>query len=142
MLAHGKSAFHGAFQRSVLPAGARDEPFSSAPDDVSGSAQCSAWIADDRRKAFLADVGVGTLDQALLGVLPAKHQAIRIAALARRVLVATRFTATFEDGARWRDAESRGALSATDFPLITVATQEAFLRSRVPRGAVRVATFK
>jgi CRISPR-associated endonuclease/helicase Cas3 len=87
VLAHGKREFHGAFQRSVLPAGGTDAPYGDRPDDEAGSAQCAAWIADDRRKAFLADVGVGTLDQALLGVLPAKHQAIRLAALARRVLV-------------------------------------------------------
>lgn len=87
VLAHGKRDYDGAFLRSVLPAGARDAPFSHTPDDEASSAQCAAWIADDRRKSFLADVGVGTLDQALLGVLPAKHQAIRLAALARRVLV-------------------------------------------------------
>lgn len=87
VLAHGKREFHGAFLRSVLPAGGTDAPRGVTPDDEASSAQCAAWIADDRRKAFLADVGVGTLDQALLGVLPAKHQAIRLAALARRVLV-------------------------------------------------------
>jgi hypothetical protein len=36
------------------------------------------WIGDDRRKAFLAHVGVGTVDQALLGVLPSRHQSLRL----------------------------------------------------------------
>lgn len=87
VLAHGKREFNPAFKRSVLPAGRQEKPLGTAPDDESASAQCAAWIADDRRKAFLADVGVGTIDQALLAVLPAKHQALRLAALAQRVLV-------------------------------------------------------
>ncbi|MFX8972807.1 hypothetical protein ABTN24_20165, partial [Acinetobacter baumannii] len=48
---------------------------------------CAAWLADDRRKAFLADVGAGTIDQALLAVLPSKHQALRLAGLAEQVLI-------------------------------------------------------
>lgn len=87
VLAHGKRNDHDGFKNSVFPAGNPEEPLGRAQDDESSSAQCAAWIADDRRKTFLADVGVGTIDQALLGVLPAKHQAIRLAALARRVLV-------------------------------------------------------
>lgn len=92
VLTHGKRGFHGAFRKSVLPAGRHEAPTGDGTrglshDDETSSAQCASWIADDRRKAFLADVGVGTLDQALLAVLPAKHQAIRLSSLARRVLV-------------------------------------------------------
>jgi CRISPR-associated endonuclease/helicase Cas3 len=50
-------------------------------------AQCAAWIADDRRKTFLAHVGVGTIDQSLFAVLPVKHQALRLWGLPERVLV-------------------------------------------------------
>lgn len=87
VLAHGKRDFNIVFRDSVLPAGHPEAPRGTTVDDEPSTAQCAAWIADDRRKTFLADVGVGTLDQALLGILPVKHQAIRIAALARRVLV-------------------------------------------------------
>jgi CRISPR-associated endonuclease/helicase Cas3 len=90
VLAHGKRAFNETFQKSikpVLPAGSNEAPFGVTRDDESASAQCAAWIADDRRKTFLADVGIGTLDQALIGILPAKHQAMRLASLSRRVLV-------------------------------------------------------
>ena len=58
-----------------------------APDESSASAFCSAWVADSRKKALLADVGVGTLDQALLGILPARHQSLRMLGLARKVLL-------------------------------------------------------
>ena len=47
----------------------------------------AAWLADDRRKAFLAELGVGTLDQALLGVLPTRYNTMRLAGLADRVLI-------------------------------------------------------
>src|SRR5208337_119896 len=58
-------------------------------DDADEAAQhaCTRWIADDRRKAFFAHLGVGTVDQALLAVLPRKHQALRLWALADRVLI-------------------------------------------------------
>ena len=57
-------------------------------DPPSGAeAQCSAWIADNRRRSFLAQLGVGTVDQALLAVLPSKFQSIRLAGLMQRVLI-------------------------------------------------------
>src|SRR3546814_19285515 len=56
-------------------------------EDTDSAAECPAWLADDRRKAFFADVGAGTIDQALLSVLPAKHQSLRLPGLAERVLM-------------------------------------------------------
>lgn len=88
-LAHGRATLHEGFQANVLPienpirAGeAEDE----AERDASGAA-CAAWLADSRRKAFLADVGVGTIDQAFLAVLPAKYQSLRLFGLTDRVLI-------------------------------------------------------
>lgn len=90
-LAHGKRALHEGFRSSIV---APPDAASSVqpgrednPADVTASAACAAWIADDRRKAFLADVGVGTIDQALLGVLPSRFQSLRLWGLAERVLV-------------------------------------------------------
>ena len=54
---------------------------------MSATAYCNAWLADNRKKALLADVGVGTLDQALLAVLPARHQSLRLLGLERKVLL-------------------------------------------------------
>lgn len=92
-LAHGRSGLHPGFTQSILdnvrPIGPR-EASGRGEDNNQGdesSATCAAWIADDRRKAFLAHVGVGTIDQAFLGVLPAKHQALRLWGLADRVLI-------------------------------------------------------
>lgn len=82
VLAHGKRALNEDFSESILDF-RPDE--GSYEDDA--AAVCSKWIADDRRKAFLAHVGVGTIDQALLGVLPSKHQSLRLWGLAERVLI-------------------------------------------------------
>ena len=55
--------------------------------DLTGQAQCAAWLADNRKKALLANVGVGTIDQALIGTLPSRHQSLRLLGLGRSVLV-------------------------------------------------------
>ena len=47
----------------------------------------AAWLSDHRKKALLADLGVGTIDQALLAVLPSRHQSLRLLGLARKVLI-------------------------------------------------------
>ncbi len=88
VLAHGRAALDDGFRQSILEPvpGQRAADDRDAPDGDC-AAECAAWLAHDRRKAFFADIGVGTIDQALLAVLPAKHQAIRLAALADRVLV-------------------------------------------------------
>lgn len=87
VLAHGRRDLNPSFLASI---GDRNEISQRATSEDTGdeaSASCSAWIADDRRKAFLADVGVGTIDQAFLGVLPSRHQALRLWGLADRVLI-------------------------------------------------------
>ena len=58
-----------------------------APAPRPGAAECAAWIADGRKKALLADVGVGTVDQALLAALPVRHQSLRALGLGTAVLV-------------------------------------------------------
>ena len=58
-----------------------------ADEEPPVAAYCAGWIADDRRKAFLAQAGAGTLDQALLGVLPTKYQTLRLHGLRGKVLI-------------------------------------------------------
>lgn len=64
---------------------ARDAPYTGG--EPTGSATCAAWLADSRKKALLAHVGVGTIDQALLAVLPLRHQSLRLWGLAGKVLI-------------------------------------------------------
>ena len=79
ILAHGKAALSRALSNLSSVPLANGEP--------STAATCNAWIADDRRRAFFADVGAGTIDQAFLTVLPKKHLTLRQYALAGRILI-------------------------------------------------------
>lgn len=86
-LAHGRAKLNDLFTGSVLRDFGADEAAGKDAAEEGASAQCAAWLADDRRLAFLAQVGVGTVDQALLAVLPARHAALRLHGLARKVLI-------------------------------------------------------
>ena len=90
-LAHGSARLHKGFRASFEGVADPGRAFEREEDteterDSSGAA-CAAWLADDRRKTFLADVGVGTIDQAFLAVLPAKYQSLRLLGLSERVLI-------------------------------------------------------
>ncbi len=107
VLAHGARDLNDMFRNSLEfgERTAETEPgYSDDPADDTASAACARWLADDRRKTFLADVGVGTIDQALLAILPVKHACIRQLGLARRVLVI--------DEAHAYDAYMQGELEA------------------------------
>lgn len=84
VLAHGRAALDPRFVPA--PRDADLPPAEEAGEEPAG-AQCAAWLADDRRRALLAQVGVGTVDQALLAVLPVRHATLRQRGLARKVLV-------------------------------------------------------
>ena len=74
-LAHGRSGLSEGFRDlSERPV---------AGDDI----VCSPWLADNRRRALLADVGVGTIDQALLAVLPTKFATLRHFGLSSKILI-------------------------------------------------------
>ncbi len=81
VLAHAARHLSASFMASVAV------PGKYTADDETATAQCSAWLADNRKKALLADVGVGTIDQALLAVLPARFQSLRLFGLAGHVLI-------------------------------------------------------
>lgn len=75
-LAHGRAGLSVSF-RDLVASGQRGE---DAPS-------CTDWLAESRRRALLADVGVGTVDQALLSVLPVKHQTLRHFGLSSKILI-------------------------------------------------------
>lgn len=75
-LAHGRSGLSIEFRDLV-------STFAKSEDDVT----CSEWLAESRRRTLLSTVGVGTIDQALLSVLPVKFQALRHFGLSSKILV-------------------------------------------------------
>jgi len=65
-----------------------DAPYQAGRDgEPSASVDCAGWLADSRKKALLAHIGVGTIDQALIAVLPIRHQSLRLVGLAGKVLL-------------------------------------------------------
>jgi len=86
VLAHSARHLSDKFRHSIGLENFRNDG-NYARDDEAASAQCSEWLADNRKKALLADVGVGTIDQGLMAVLPSKHQSLRLLGLSRNVLI-------------------------------------------------------
>ena len=92
VLAHGRSDLSKAFRAIVnstdMANGGKDSTgIANGSEDETASAFCTKWIADNRKKAFYANVGAGTIDQAFLSVLPKKHLTLRQYGLASRILI-------------------------------------------------------
>lgn len=87
ILAHGARGMVHDFKQSVLP-----RPEVTQQDYGDGTApagaHCNAWLADNNKKALLADIGIGTIDQALLAILPSRHQSLRLLGLLNKTLIA------------------------------------------------------
>ncbi|WP_184154835.1 CRISPR-associated helicase Cas3' [Amaricoccus macauensis] len=74
-LAHGRAALSPEFREVREQTGWSD------------TVVCGPWLADSRRRALLADIGVGTIDQALLAILPTRFATLRIHGLAAKILI-------------------------------------------------------
>ena len=75
-LAHGRAAISGEYRALV------GEHRTESDGPV-----CSEWLADGQRRALLATVGVGTIDQAILSALPTRFATLRHYALAAKILI-------------------------------------------------------
>ena len=85
VLAHGAARLSDAFRQSIFGGDIHaDDNYEQRP---AAAAHCSQWLADNRKKALLADIGIGTLDQALLAILPSRHQSLRLLGLIGKVLI-------------------------------------------------------
>jgi CRISPR-associated endonuclease/helicase Cas3 len=84
ILSHSARHLSEKFQQSLLEPQRRNQDYG---DEESITAQCNRWLADNRKKALLADIGIGTIDQALLAVMPARHQSLRLLGLINKVLI-------------------------------------------------------
>jgi CRISPR-associated endonuclease/helicase Cas3 len=88
---HGLHLVHGGAALSDRYAALKKRAFH--PTSIDGAAGAGdhapiadAWFAKSKR-ALLAPLGVGTVDQALLGVLRAKHHFLRLHGLAGKVII-------------------------------------------------------
>jgi CRISPR-associated endonuclease/helicase Cas3 len=88
VLAHGGARLHDGFRETVWHEPVAAERDSNIePSDETATAACAAFLADDARVAMIADVGAGTIDQALLGVLPSRFNTVRLFGLSDKVLI-------------------------------------------------------
>jgi CRISPR-associated endonuclease/helicase Cas3 len=82
VLAHGKRDFNAGFQQLVERGQRR-----TRQGDEEASVQCAAWLASSRKRVFLGQIGVCTVDQVLLSVLPVRHKFVRGFGLNKSVLI-------------------------------------------------------
>ena len=86
VLAHGASYMNSNFTQSILKKDhISQQKYSKGEQSV--SAECNEWFVDTRKKALLAEVGVGTLDQVLMAIMPFKHQSLRLLGLQHKLLI-------------------------------------------------------
>lgn len=85
-LAHGRAALHPRF-RAAAEGFSDAEPGANRGEEPDSGAVATAWLAGESRRALLADLGIGTIDQAVLAVLPNRYGTVRLAGLAGKVLI-------------------------------------------------------
>jgi len=83
ILAHGRAKYHPLQQRLIDRAGGRAERL----DEEDGLAQCARWLAQSRKRVFLGQIGVCTIDQVLLSTLPVRHSFVRSFGVGRSILI-------------------------------------------------------
>ncbi len=86
VLAHSASSLNDHYRQSFSDYHS-DETREQGDGTQTASAHCSQWLTDNRKKALLAEVGIGTIDQALLAVLPSRHQSLRLYGLLGKTLI-------------------------------------------------------
>jgi CRISPR-associated endonuclease/helicase Cas3 len=82
VLAHGNRNLHSGFRQLVDAA----RPDNAQRQEEAG-VQCASWLASSRKRVFLGQIGVCTIDQVLLSVLPVRHSFVRAFGLNRSVLI-------------------------------------------------------
>lgn len=129
-LVHGSAAMSFDYE-VLLRAEPAVEPLEVHDEDrLSSGLRASVWFAQ-RRRGLLATFAVGTIDQALMAALPVRHHALRLAALADRVVVLDEIHAydTYMSTLLERLLEWLGALGTT--VVMLSATLPAARRSKL-----------
>ncbi|TAL55931.1 MAG: CRISPR-associated helicase/endonuclease Cas3 [Methylovulum sp.] len=82
VLAHGRANYQEHFinlKQACCPR--------TAQGDEEAWVQCGNWLAQSRKRVFLGQIGVCTVDQVLVSVLPVKHKFVRGFGIGRGVLI-------------------------------------------------------
>jgi len=136
VLAHGARHLHDGFRSSVLP----DPPAGGGTysgEEATAGAVCRRWLAQGNKKSLLAQIGVGTIDQALLGVLPVRHQSLRLLGLADKVLIVDEVHACDAYMASLLESLLTFVASAGGSAILLSATLPAAMRQRMVEAFAR-----
>jgi len=82
VLAHGKARYNPLYKLLKARGNAP-----TAQGSEEGLFQCARWLSESRKRVFLGQVGVCTIDQVLLSVLPIRHAFVRAFGIRRGVLI-------------------------------------------------------
>lgn len=82
VLAHGRARYQDDFINLKLAC----QP-QTAQGQEEAWVQCGNWLAQSRKRVFLGQIGVCTVDQVLVSVLPVKHKFVRGFGIGRSVLI-------------------------------------------------------
>ncbi len=82
VLAHGRARFSQDFQRIKSAA-----EMPNAQGVEAAQVQCAQWLGESRKRVFLGQIGVCTIDQVLISVLPVRHNFVRSFGLQKSVLI-------------------------------------------------------
>ncbi|GAB2889238.1 CRISPR-associated helicase/endonuclease Cas3 [Paralcaligenes ginsengisoli] len=82
VLAHGRANWHAGHTQLKQAA---SQLSVQGENDI--RVQCGEWIAESRKRVFLGQIGVCTVDQVLLSVLPVRHKFVRGFGVMKSVLI-------------------------------------------------------
>jgi len=81
VLAHGKSKLKDALEKIL------DTNKQTVQGQEEATQQAVRWLTASKKRAFLGQIGVCTIDQVLLSVLPVKHKFVRSFGIQKSVLI-------------------------------------------------------
>ena len=82
VLAHGKAKFNDTFWN--LKEAAKKQ---TAQESEEARTQCAGWLSASRKRVFLGQIVVCTIDQVLVCVLPVRHHFVRGFGVGKSVLI-------------------------------------------------------
>jgi CRISPR-associated endonuclease/helicase Cas3 len=82
VLAHGRAKH----QQKFIDIKNATKP-NTAQNEEEALVQCANWLAESKKRVFLGQIGICTIDQVLVSVLPIKHKFVRGFGVGRSVLI-------------------------------------------------------
>jgi len=84
ILAHGKRDYNDRFKNLIQ----QSQRSVNVQGEDEGGAQCSEWLSSSRKRAFLGQIAVTTVDQVMLAAIkPLKHHFVRSFGVGKSVLI-------------------------------------------------------